>query len=194
MKGSLTYRIADPETRIEKRTVEMTTEQGSFNRGEPGRASRKERIGIGPATIRNIAKGDRLRVYREDLDDFLPALRWRANNPEIDFALPVSSNGRVVEWQIPGLFEPKLTEKDIHKIVEDWRLLSPYFPQYKDVFSPSAVKLMLPMLEHVFQILRIMLESSTNLKMREKVAKEAPIPEWMKRALDLRAREGVSAK
>ena len=136
---TLSYNVSDPDVIVKPSKVATVITD------ESGEAPRTERIPLGESKVKVVHAGDRLRVYKEDLDVFLPALEW-ATGQQMDIPMPPRSDregfpidhpGRVYEWRIGGNFTPVLDERKIHAVIGEWKLLKGFFRMRKDAENPE---------------------------------------------------------
>jgi hypothetical protein len=136
--------------------------------------------------VRDIGESSILTVFAEDAADLEPALRWHIGD---DFTAslppaPRGKNGTTVEWQIPGRFAPSPSAKDLHAIVEDYKVLSPAYPTYGHVLGLA------PWVENqggraAIRTQKDTLIFETLLRLIE-AAGISDFPAWIKRTLEIR--------
>ena len=151
-------------------------------------------------TVPDMSDRTVLRIYKEDLADFVSAVQWRTGQSEINIStqpFEISARGSSIPVKLEreenfillpvfGTFQPELSADDIHEIVKDWRLLSGAFPTYQNIFTIKTAenRFAAALLDHlietqteIVQMLHEMQIGKANLK---------PLPPWIARVLELR--------
>jgi hypothetical protein len=145
--------------------------------------------------VPDLSERTMLRVYRDDMMDFVSALQWRTGQSEINISTQpyeineqgnsvparLERDGDCVLVPVFGTFQPELDENAIHEICEDYRLLYGHFPNFLSIFTIKTA-------ENKFatEVMEWLISSVQMLHASNIQANLKPLPAWIARVLELR--------
>ncbi|MDB4444629.1 hypothetical protein N9174_04755 [bacterium] len=132
-----------------------------------------------------------LRVRNEHVGDLHPALIWFSGQSHLPMPKVVEKNGILTTVKIYGEFAPSLPEKEIHQMMLDYQLLSPYFESWSKVLAPSdrhtlALSQLLLGVAETVKEMKTALNDLGNEAVTNRLKALDPLPAWTVRFLEIR--------